>query len=131
MKEQKASFKTLVFGASMKPYRYSHRAVNILQINGYETVAIGRTRGEIGGIEILTGRPEISDVHTISMYINPDRQEEHIDYLLSLKPKRIIFNPGAENPAFTTIARAQGIICENACTLVLLSIGQYEEMSAV
>ena len=126
MSISKSSFKTLVFGASLKPYRYSHRAVKILKINGYEVIPIGKHKGEIDGISILTGYPIIEDVHTITMYINPARQSEHYEYLLSLNPKRIIFNPGAENPEFSKLAKEKGIYTENACTLVLLSIRHYE-----
>ncbi|WP_235296864.1 CoA-binding protein [Portibacter marinus] len=122
-------YKTLVFGASLKPYRYSHRAVKILKLNGYEVVPLGLRKGEIEGIEVLTGTPEINDIHTITMYVNASRQKEFYDYLLSLKPKRIIFNPGAENIEFFNLANEQGILCENACTLVLLSIGEYENVS--
>lgn len=121
-------FKTVVFGASTKAYRYAHRAVKILKINGYDVVPIGANKGNIDGIEILTGYPKVIDVHTISMYLNPMRQSEHYEYLLSLQPQRIIFNPGAENSELSKLAREKGIHCENACTLVLLSIGQYEEM---
>lgn len=126
MSESDKHFKTLVFGASLKPYRYAHRAVKILKINGYEVVPLGRDEGEIDGIKILTGHPEIKDIHTVTMYLNPIHQPEHYEYILSLKPERIIFNPGAENPEFSKIAEAKGIIVEDACTLVLLSVGQYE-----
>ncbi len=119
-------FKTLVFGASLKPYRYSHRAVKILKINGYEVVPVGRDEGEIDGIKILNGHPEIQGIHTVTMYLNPIHQPEHYDYILSLKPERIIFNPGAENAEFSKLAEEHGILTENACTLVLLSVGQYE-----
>ncbi len=122
-------FKTMVFGASLKPYRYSHRAVKILRLNNYEVVPLGLRKGEIDGVEVLTGQPEIEKVHTISMYVNAGRQVEFYDYLLGLKPERIIFNPGAENPELTKLARSQDIYCEDACTLVLLSIGEYEKIS--
>jgi len=107
---------------------YSHRAVKILNIHGYEVVPLGMKVGEIDGIEILTGKPNVEDIHTITMYVNASRQRESYDYLLGLNPKRIIFNPGAENPEFTRLAREKGIHCENACTLVLLSIGDYSKM---
>lgn len=121
-------YKTVVFGASLKPYRYAHRAVKILKLNGYPVVPIGLRKGEIEGIEVLTGEPEITGVHTISMYVNAERQVPSYEYLLSLRPKRIIFNPGAENMELERLATEQGIYCENACTLVLLSIGEYERV---
>lgn len=121
-------FRTVVFGASLKAYRYSHRAVKILKINGYDVVPIGLSKGEIDSIPILTGHPQLAEIHTVTMYLNQSRQKEHYDYILSLTPKRIIFNPGAENPEFTKLARAEGVHCENACTLVLLSTDQYEHM---
>lgn len=127
----KKNLKTLVFGASLKPYRYSHRAVKILNLHGHEVLPLGMKAGEIDGIEILTGTPEISKIHTVTMYVNASRQVEFYKYLLSLKPKRIIFNPGAENSELTKLARTQGIYCENACTLVLLSIGDYDKMPEV
>lgn len=125
------NYKTVVLGASLKPYRYSYRAVVILKINGYEAIPVGLREGKIDGIPILTGQPEIADVHTITVYLNAGNQIPHYDYILSLKPKRIIFNPGAENAELAQIAQKEGIIVENACTLVLLSMGQYEVMTVL
>ncbi len=122
-----SKFKTLVFGASTKKYRYSYRAVHLLALNGFEAVPVGLSEGEIDGIQILTGHPDIKNIHTISMYVNKERQIEHYGYFLELKPKRIIFNPGTENPELTKLATEKGIKCENSCTLVLLSIGQYAD----
>jgi predicted CoA-binding protein len=123
----KEKFKTLVYGASLKPYRYSHRAVRMLNLNGYEVIAIGLREGEIEGIKIHTDQPKIENLHTVTLYLNAQRQTAIYDYLLSLKPKRIIFNPGAENPELVKLATSKGILCENACTLVMLSIGEYEK----
>lgn len=122
----KNNFKTMVYGASLKPYRYSHRAIKILRLNDYEVVAIGLREGEIEGVKVLTGQPFIKDIHTVTLYLNAQRQAEIYDYVIGLKPKRIIFNPGAENPEFFKLAALQGIFCENACTLVMLSTGDYE-----
>ena len=120
--------KTLVFGASTKPQRYSYTAINRLRDFGHEVVAIGLREGLVADVELMTGHPDISDIHTITMYLSPPRQGDHIDYLLGLSPQRIIFNPGTENEIFAQKAREQGIEALEACTLVLLSTGQYELM---
>lgn len=117
--------KTLVFGASLKEQRYSNKAIKLLNEYNHPIVAIGGRRGNVNDIDILTGHPEIEDIHTITIYMRKERQKDHEDYLLSLNPKRIIFNPGAENSAFASKARSKGIITEEACTLVLLRTGQY------
>ena len=114
-------YKTMVVGASLKPYRYSHRAVRSLKLNDYEVIPLGLSKGEIDGIKILNGEPEISDIHTVSMYLNADPQPPLYDYILGLNPKRIIFNPGAENSELYKMASEKGILCDKACTLVLLS----------
>lgn len=119
------SKKTVVFGASLNPERYANKAVHMLVQHGYEVIPLGRKQGKIADIEILTDQPEISNVHTITMYVGAVRQPEYYNYLLSLKPQRIIFNPGAENDEFARMAIQQGIEVENACTLVLLSVGGY------
>lgn len=116
---------TLVFGASLKEERYSNKAVRMLQSFDHNILAIGGREGDIGSVSILTGHPELMGVNTITMYMGKDRQKEHEDYLLSLKPKRIIFNPGAENPSFSLRAKENGIGIQEACTLVLLKTGQY------
>ena len=128
MSEKNETFTTLVYGASLKPFRYSHRAVHILNTQGYPVIPLGHKEGIIHGQKVLTGHPEIENVHTVTMYLNPANQKEHYNYILSLKPKRIIFNPGAENPELSRLARAKGIYTENACSLVLLSIGEFEKM---
>ena len=117
--------KTLVFGASLNPMRVSHMAVQRLQGKGLPVVAIGGRTGMIGDINVHKGNIEIDEIHTITLYMSEKRQSEYIEYLLSLKPKRIIFNPGAENMNFFLKARDLGIEVLNACTLVMLSTGQY------
>ena len=117
--------KTLVLGASTNPIRYSNAAVQRLTNGGFEVVPVGIEEGEISGVPILRGRPAMDDVHTITVYLNPRRQEEYYDYILSLNPKRIIFNPGTENPELMRLAREKGIEVEMACTLVMLAVGQY------
>jgi uncharacterized protein len=117
--------KTLVFGASNNPERYAYRAVHALQNKGFEVVPVGIKKGEVAGLPILLGHPEISEVDTITLYVGEERQKEHYDYLLSLQPKRIIFNPGAENAELLSLANTKGIETVEGCTLVMLSIGAY------
>lgn len=117
--------KTVVFGASPNPSRYSNRAVKRLLSNGFEPVPIGIRKGEIEGIEIITETPFVRNVHTVTLYLNPERQKPHYDYILGLAPVRIIFNPGTENPELMQMAREKGIEVEASCTLVLLSVGEY------
>lgn len=124
--DTKKSKKTLVIGASENPSRYAFRAINRLIDSGHEVIAIGRKAGKIGDIEILTGTPEIPALDTVTLYINPSIQAAiYEDYILSLNPKRIIFNPGTENPTLIKRAKEQGILTEIACTLVMLSIDDY------
>ncbi len=120
--------KTLVFGASLKKERYSNMALNMLLDYGHDVVAIGGRAGEVRGVEILTGHPELTDIHTVTMYMGAARQEEHINYLIGLSPKRVIFNPGAENAVFETRLQMEGIETARACTLVLLRTDQYEDV---
>jgi predicted CoA-binding protein len=119
------SKKTLVIGASDNPSRYSYLAVQSLVRHGQPVVALGIHEGIVNGVEIHTERPGDKDFDTVTLYINPSHQQEYYDYILSLKPSRIIFNPGTENPELATRAAAQGIKPLEACTLVLLSTGQY------
>ncbi len=117
--------KTLVFGASPNPSRYSYLATNRLADSGHEVVPVGIRNGSIEGKDIIVGHPEVEDVDTITMYVGMQNQAEHYDYLLGLNPKRIIFNLGTENPEFERMANSKGIETEIACTLVLLSLGAY------
>ncbi|HEX8356980.1 MAG TPA: CoA-binding protein [Segetibacter sp.] len=117
--------KTIVLGASQNPARYSNMAVTRLNAHKHPVVAIGRREGQIGNTKIVTGKPNEEDVDTITLYLNPENQKPYYDYILSLKPKRIIFNPGAENYELEKLAEKNGIQPMEACTLVLLSIGQY------
>lgn len=117
--------RTLVFAASTKPERYSYLAAERLQQHNFEVIPLGFRAGTTAGLEIETEFKQFDDVHTITLYINPQRQQEHYDYLLGLQPKRIIFNPGTENEAFKQLAEAQGIETLYACTLVLLSVGSF------
>lgn len=120
-----ASKKTMVLGASENPTRYSFLAVNRLRANGHPVVAIGNKKGVIGDTTILTERPAEQDIDTVTLYLNPQLQQQYYDYIFSLKPKRIIFNPGTENEELEEMAKAKGIQPVEACTLVMLSTGQY------
>ena len=117
--------KTLVLGASDNPARYSYRAAHMLKNHGYEVVLVGIRKGEVAGLTIHTDRPAATDIDTVTLYIGPQNQPAWYDYILDLKPKRILFNPGTENPELEKLAHQRGIRTEEACTLVLLSIGQY------
>jgi predicted CoA-binding protein len=117
--------KTLVLGASLKPERYSNIAIHRLQRNHHEVKAFGLKSGDVSGVEIDTELLDYEDIDTVTLYLNPTRQKEYYDYIVSLKPNRVIFNPGTENPELYNILDANGIAYEAACTLVLLGIGQY------
>ncbi|SFZ93860.1 hypothetical protein SAMN05428642_103375 [Flaviramulus basaltis] len=119
------SKKTLVLGASLKPNRYSNYAIQRLVSNKNEVLAFGLTKGEVSGVEIDTELLPYKDVNTVTLYLNPKRQIEYYDYIVSLKPKRVIFNPGTENPELYKILKDNNIAFETACTLVLLSTNQY------
>jgi len=117
--------KTLVLGASDNPNRYSYLAVNKLAAYHHPVVAIGKKEGKVGNTPIIKERPAINDIDTVTLYLNPAHQKEYYDYILSLKPKRIIFNPGTENDELYDLAKNNGIQPLEACTLVMLSTGQY------
>jgi uncharacterized protein len=120
-----AKDKTLVLGASVNRERYSYLAVKKLLANQKPVIAVGNKPGNIDTIEIATGTPFYSDVDTVTLYLNPTVQKNYYEYILSLKPRRIIFNPGTENDEFSAMVQESGIIAQEACTLVLLSTGQY------
>lgn len=123
MKKQKN--KTLVLGASLKPQRYSHTAIERLQRNNIPTVAIGLREGQVAGVQIETEEVDWDDIHTVTLYLNAKRQKAYYDYILSLEPKRVIFNPGTENLEFYEKLMNKGVEVEVACTLVMLNLGQY------
>ncbi|MCD6556235.1 MAG: CoA-binding protein [Bacteroidales bacterium] len=117
--------KTLVIGASPNSVRYSYKAVHLLQRLNHEVVPLGIRNGEIEGLQIIKGKPKLSNIHTITLYIGPAKQPEYYDYLLGLKPQRIIFNPGTENAEFINIAEKQGVETVQNCTLVMLNSDLY------
>lgn len=117
--------KTLILGASTNPSRYSNKAANMLSRHGHAIVNIGISGGEAAGVPIEKKGAIYPDIDTITMYLGEDNQKGYYDYILATKPKRIIFNPGAENTDLEQLAMENGIKTERACTLVLLSTGQY------
>ncbi len=120
-----AGKKTVVLGASANPSRYSNMAINRLSAHKHIVVAVGLREGKVGDVTIVKGQPKEEGVDTITLYLNSSNQKQYYDYILSLKPKCIIFNPGAENYELEELANKNGIKTMEACTLVLLSIGQY------
>ena len=117
--------KTLVIGASTNPSRYSFKAINRLKTFGHDVVAIGLRKGTVAGVDITTEKDDFKDINTVTLYLNPKRQEEYFDYIVSLAPERVIFNPGTENPSFYDLLRKNHIEVDEACTLVLLGTNQY------
>lgn len=117
--------KTLVLGASDNPSRYSFLAVHRLRSYGHPVVAIGKKNGVVNDVTIDKEKKPIENVHTVTLYLNPAHQKQYYDYIVSLKPQRIIFNPGAENDELAELATRNGIKPLEACTLVLLSTNQY------
>ncbi len=121
------SKKTAILGATPNSQRYAYFAADRLTAQDHEIVPIGIKNGSVFGKEILNLRdkPAVSDIDTVTMYIGPKNQGEWEDYILSLKPRRIIFNPGSENPHLAEKASSEGIEVMNACTLVMLGNGLY------
>lgn len=117
--------KTLVLGASTKPERYAFKAITMLVDKEHSVLAIGQNQGEVAGVTIRTKNIPLSNIHTVTLYLNPVRQRDYYNYILETKPKRVIFNPGTENPEFYQLLTANGIKVEVACTLVLLTTNQY------
>ncbi len=117
--------KTLVLGASSNQDRYSYLAVNKLSRYHHPVIAIGKRKGKAGDIDIDNEQKPYDDIDTITLYLNPENQKPYYDYIVSLKPRRIIFNPGTENEELYKLAKQNNIETMEACTLVLLSTGQY------
>ena len=115
---------TLVLGASPKPDRYSNRAIVMLRKYSHPVFAVGNKEDKVGDVDIKRVFPN-TEIDTVTMYLSARNQQVYYEDILQLKPKRVIFNPGAENPEFARTLNENGIETENACTLVLLSIDQY------
>ena len=116
---------TLVLGASENPRRYSNLAIIRLRQKNYPVTAIGKRKGKVADVEISDQKKVFENIHTVTIYLNKSNQEGFTDYIIKLNPKRVIFNPGAENADLENQAKAQGITPINACTLVMLRTGQF------
>ncbi|TDE29449.1 MULTISPECIES: CoA-binding protein [Flavobacterium] len=117
--------KTLVLGASTKPARYSFLAIEKLVYKGHSVLAIGQNAGEVAGIKIQTKAIPLKNIDTVTLYLNPLRQRDYYNYIVEAQPKRVIFNPGTENPEFYQLLKLNDIKVEIACTLVMLATNQY------
>ena len=117
--------KTLVLGASKKPEKYAFKAISMLVEKGHSVLAIGQNAGEVAGIKIQTKAIPLKNIDTITLYLNPTRQRDYYNYIVESKPKRVIFNPGTENPELYQLLELNNIKVEVACTLVLLTTNQY------
>ncbi|MFT5602559.1 MAG: putative CoA-binding protein [Flavobacteriales bacterium] len=117
--------KTLIIGASTNPDRYSYKAAHALTSKGHDIINYGLKKGEVAGEIIQSDWDTNWKIDTVTLYIGPKNQPEYFDQIIALKPKRVIFNPGTENPIFYSKLNEAAIHYEEACTLVLLSIGQY------
>lgn len=117
--------KTVVLGASENPSRYSYLAINRLRAYDHPVIAVGKKNGQVADVPISKDHVVVSDVDTITLYLNPKNQVEYYDYILNLNPRRIIFNPGTENNELIKKARENNIEPVIGCTLVMLGTGQY------
>ena len=117
--------KTLVIGGSINPERYSNKAIRLLLSYDHEVVSVGLRETEVEGVKIQTGYPDFKDIHTIALYVGPKNQPHFYDYLIGLKPERIIFNPGTENEEFFKLLQENNIEAIQHCTLVMLAEGSY------
>jgi hypothetical protein len=117
--------KTLVLGASTNPERYGYMAVRKLKFSHVPVVAVGLREGDICGVSIEKPFSKFEDIHTVTLYIGPKNQPAYYDYVISLKPKRVIFNPGTESPEFASLLSAAGIEVVHGCTLIMISNNTY------
>jgi uncharacterized protein len=117
--------KTVVIGASADPKRYAFKAINKLISEGHEVVAIGKKQDVISGVPVLTGFPDAANVHTVILYIHPRHQPKYFEYIISLKPKRIIFNPGTFCEELHKLALKNGIEIIDDCSLIMLFHNKY------
>lgn len=117
---------TLVLGASPKSYSYSYRCMHLLTEKGFKGIGLGRSEAQVADVPIVDAPEKVTEpIHTVTMYLRADRQTEYYDFILGLNPKRIIFNPGAENNELYEMAQEKGIEVHNACNLVMLTVGLF------
>ena len=117
--------RTLIIGASTNKDRYSYKAIQRLRKLNFDVCALGLYKGEIMDVKIRTQPLNFKNIHTVSIYLRYQNQFQYLNYLISLNPKRVIFNPGSENEVLMNKLKEKKIRCENSCTLVLLSTNQY------
>ncbi len=125
MRKKLVGKKTLVIGGSDKRDRYSNKAIRKLLDYGHSVESVGLKESTVESVEIVTGKPDLENIHSITMYIGPLKQPEYYKYIVGLHPSRIIFNPGTENQELETIAKDNGIEVVNNCTLVMLDYGLF------
>lgn len=117
--------KTLVLGASPNPSRFSYQCIESLAEHHIPVVAVGLREGLAGNTPIQRGMPAVIGIHTVTMYIGAKNQTGYYQYILALKPQRVIFNPGSENPEFAENLRKEGISVVHSCTLMMLRHGDF------
>lgn len=117
--------KTLVIGASENPERYSNKAILALRNHKHDVIAVAKRAGQVNDVPIQTNFPLEEEVDTVTLYIGAQHQPGYYSAIINLNPKRVVFNPGTENTEFANLLHEKGIEAEVACTLVLLSIGNY------
>ncbi|OOV29945.1 CoA-binding protein [Flavobacterium sp. LM5] len=117
--------KTVVLGATSKPEKYAYKAIQMLVEKGHSVLAIGQNAGEVAGVKIRTKMIPLKNIDTVTLYLNPARQRDYYNYIVEAQPKRVVFNPGTENPELYQLLELNGIKAEVACTLVLLATNQY------
>lgn len=117
--------RVLVYGASTNPDRYAYIATNLLLEKGHEVHLVGIKKGEVSGISIQQNQPMLTGIDTVTLYVGPQHQQDLLAYLRQLEPKRVIFNPGTENPELMKALALEGVQVEEACTLVMLHTGQF------
>ena len=119
-------FKTLVIGASINPERYSYKAIHLLVKHKIEVIPLGIKPGLVANLSIVSRFIVQNNIHTITLYLEASKQYLYYDFILKINPKRVLFNPGTENPELAKLLNEKDIPWENACTLVLLSSNQYK-----
>lgn len=117
--------KTIVLGASPDPIRFSNKAVKSLIRHNHEVIPIGNREGRIAGRNIIIGKPEFDDIHTVALYLNPENQKEYYNYIVKLSPRRVIFNPGTINEELIELIKKNSIEPVVDCTLIMLNNNKY------
>jgi len=119
----------VILGASNNPERYSYKAFHMLKENGHQTLLVHPKLKEIEGQKCFEDLNQVIhqkiEVDTLTLYVNPEISSLMIEQILTLKPKRVIFNPGTENEILKVALKKDNILYEEACTLVLLKTGQF------